>query len=85
MVGLLKRAPFNAVQVRSRATRMYCWRHQEMWAGAAGSIAEKYIETGVRPFEAPDTIPVAIRIAAGDDSDPTDVSDLLGDPSGGNE
>lgn len=82
LAGVLKRPPFGMVQIRANG-RMYCWRNAKMWELAGGAAAARHMETGERPEGAWDlTVPLAIRLMAGDDDDPTDVSTLLGDVNG---
>jgi hypothetical protein len=81
-ITLLKKAPFNAVPLRTDNARLMCWRNQEQWGRMSAGVMRGYLETKVRPFEGSGEMPIAIRAAAGDDSDPDDVSDLLGETSG---
>jgi hypothetical protein len=81
-LALLQKPPFNAVQLRTNKARVWCWRNKEMWAKAGAAEINAYLETKVRSIEGSDKVPIAIRAAAGDDSDPDDVSDLMGETSG---
>ena len=80
-VGLLKRPPFQAVQIRGiGGQRMYCWRNLARWEVMTGTERSAHIETGARPAGyAWDLAPtLAIRQMAGDDAPPDPNADLLG-------
>jgi Bifunctional DNA primase/polymerase, N-terminal/Family of unknown function (DUF5906)/Primase C terminal 2 (PriCT-2) len=82
IADILKKPPFNMTQLRTQTARMYCWRNKAEWAALGATEAQRYIlGEGARPFPGSDLVPLAIRAAAGDDSDPDDVSDLLGETS----
>jgi len=83
IVSVLKRAGLDITEIKTNDHRLLAWRNGAEWRAAGYAVARKYLETGVRPFAGSDEVPLAIRTMAGDDGDPDDVSDLLGDsPSG---
>jgi hypothetical protein len=78
--SVLKAANLPFDKVHTRAGDLFVWRNRTEWRKLPHSLLYGHIETGARPggLTWTDEIPLAIRRAAGDDSDPNDVSDLVG-------
>lgn len=79
LASLLRRPPFNCEQLRLDIGRLYAWRNASQWRAQSAGVIKHHMSTGERPAGIwSDEIPIAIRRMAGDDSDPNDVTDLLG-------
>jgi len=78
MGSVLKTAQIPFDKVHTVAGDVYVWRNRGQWRQLPHRLMLSHIETGARPpGQWDESIPLAIRNAAGDDSDPNDVSDLL--------
>lgn len=79
---LLRKEPFLVSHRHCAKGSLYCWRNQAKWRKAATADWNAHLETGARPVDQWDlTVPIAIRLAAGEDGEPEepdDVTDLLG-------
>lgn len=84
LAAMLIRQPFNMRLMRTQTDRLYCWRNQVKWHEAGAAEALRHVETGERPAGSWDTtVPLAIRLMAGDDDEPVDpITSLLGNVNG---
>jgi len=79
MGSVLKTAQIPFRKVHTAGGDLFIWRNLTAWSRLPPSAMLSHVETGARPpGQWEDGIPLAIRRAAGDDSDPNDVSDLVG-------
>jgi hypothetical protein len=77
--SILRRAPFNGHKQQDATGTFWIWRNVDEWRRATGSERFAHYETGARPGGRWDLdIPLAIRRATGDDSEPESLDDLLG-------
>lgn len=77
--SFLRRPPFQCRLFQCATGNYWCWRNVSEWARATNGELRDHQETGARPAGTwGDPVPVAIRIATGDDVAPESFDDLLG-------